>query len=261
MKKDIILFIVIFTVLLFVGGGTYAYWSWVSDERKEAGFVTSSSLEQYIRYDAGESHFVGNFQPSDSYCNDSIYNTIKIGKTSAAKEMMLVSSIKLDVNSIGSNISSSDNVYWVVISGESSTCSSRKIASGTFKGVKKGDVLTLTTNRFVYTEDVVETYTIYIWIDSSGSNASLSGETLDVNVWTKIDQVAAWYGDLDFDALYTTNDTFLISNHLSGKSLLTGQALKNADVNIDGIVDETDATLIRKAVAGSIVLGSGPYIG
>ena len=67
-KKDIILFISIFCVLGLIVGGTYAYWQWESSETTPVVFNTVMDIDDYIYYDGGESHFVGNFQPSDDYC-------------------------------------------------------------------------------------------------------------------------------------------------------------------------------------------------
>lgn len=256
MKNNVLLFVSIFIALLLVSGGTYAYWRWVSGENKEIGFNTLASIEPYIVYNEGDSHFVGNFQPSDSHCSDSIYNTISLNKTTDATEMMLVSSIKMDVNAIGTNISNSDSVYWVVNEGTSCASSlSDALAYGTFQKndnnetLTAGDTLTLTTNQFVSTTS--QSYTVYIWIDSSGSNSSLSGETLDVNIWTQIDQVAAWYGDVDFDNVINFTDQMVINNIAGGSRAYSAQQIKNADVNGDGVVDDIDGQLVSRRLSGS----------
>lgn len=199
MKKDVILFVSIFLVLLLISGGTYAYWTWRSDTSKSVVFNTSKGIEEYILYDAGDSYFVGDFQPSSSFC-DGMSNTLSFslntegasaGELAQLNKGILVDTIKMDVNFVGSNTSSSNAVYWVLTSGDSSTCTGNlnsAIDYGTFNGVNSGDVITLLDKEEITTSEKI--YTVWIWIDSSGSNlSSLSGETIDVNVWSQIDML------------------------------------------------------------------------
>lgn len=194
MKKDIILFACIFTVLCLIAGGTYAYWTWISDTEKSVVFTTAG-IEDYIIYDEGESHFVGNFQPSSNHCGG-ISNTISFSintenlsdeELANLSEGRLMATIYMDVNAIGSNIASSNKVYWTIHN--STSCSVNSWNNyGTFNGVSAGDTIELLSSRPLTTD--TETYTIRIWIDSSGSNlSSLSGDTIDVNIWTQIDLI------------------------------------------------------------------------
>lgn len=189
-RKDFILFISIFCVLALISGSTFAYWSWSSDTNKSVVFNTSHGIEDYFVYDEGTSHFVGNFQPSANYCSG-MSNTISFYKTSEVAAETLTATINMDVNYIGSNTRSSNAVYWVITSGESLSCTgdlSNALHSGTFSGVSNGSTITLETDVIVTTS--AKTFTIWIWIDSSKATSSLSGETIDVNVWTQIDMTS-----------------------------------------------------------------------
>lgn len=222
-QKNTILFITIFMFVMMIVGGTYAYWTWSSDVNKNVVFNTAKGLEDYIIYDEGTSHFVGNFQPSSDYCGG-ISNTIAFLKTAEASDVDLVATVNMDVNSIEDNIRNSDYVKWVITAGDS--CSSTVINSGTFKNVVDGSTITLETNIGigVFTDESGNSisksnadtmldsndglyntnleyfrenanskgnmFTIWIWIDEAGSNlSSLSSETIDVNIWTQIDMV------------------------------------------------------------------------
>lgn len=200
-KRDIILFTAIFCLLSVIVGSTYAYWQWRSADDKTLVFNTSRAIKDYIIYDEGDSHFVGDFQPSDNYCGG-MSNTLSFSLNTAnmsSQELerlgngMLVDTIKMDVNFIGSNTSASSAVYWVVTSGESTSCTgnlNNALNYGTFNGVRSGDVITLLSNEEITTS--TKTFTVWIWIDSAGSNlSSLSGETIDVNVWSQIDMLDA----------------------------------------------------------------------
>ena len=55
-------------IALLVSSATYAYWKWTSNVNKNVVFTTMKGLEEYIVYNAGDSHFVGNFQPKNTFC-------------------------------------------------------------------------------------------------------------------------------------------------------------------------------------------------
>lgn len=55
------------------------------------------------------------------------------------------------------------------------------------------------------------------------------------------------YGDTNLDGIVNENDYLLIDNYLIDNSILTGQGLTNADVNIDGKVDNIDSDIIKQA--------------
>ena len=56
------------------------------------------------------------------------------------------------------------------------------------------------------------------------------------------------YGDVDCNGKIQSIDASFLRQYLIGKRTLDNQQLKNADVNADGVVDETDAKLIQEFV-------------
>ena len=134
-----------FTIIFTLLGGTFAYWNWQSDVSKNVVFRTAKGMENYIVYDEGTSHFVGNFQPSSDHCGG-ISSTIAFLKTAEASDINLVATINMDVNSIGENIRNSDYVKWAITSGNSDSCSSTVLNSGTFKNVEDNTKITLQTD-------------------------------------------------------------------------------------------------------------------
>ena len=187
-KKYTLLFITILCVGFSISAGTYAYWTWTSNVNKNVSFNVVSGFEQYIIYDEGDSYFVGDFQPSVNYC-DGLKNTISFKKTN--NDVNFQASINMDVNAIENNIKNSDFVYWVVTSGDDTSCTGNlddALAYGTFKNKVNGSVIEMLNNVEVTTSE--QKFTIWIWIDSSGSNLSdLSGQTLDTNIWTQFDML------------------------------------------------------------------------
>lgn len=187
-RRYTLFFITIFCVGMLITGGTYAYWTWTSSPNKNVVFNVSPGVENYIVYDEGDSYFIGDFKPSANYC-DGLNNTISFKKTS--NDVNLVATINLQVNAIENNIKNSDYVYWVVTSGDNSVCSGNlndALAYGKFKGESNGSVINMLDNIEVTINN--QEFTTWIWIDSSGSNlSSLSGQTLDTNIWTQIDML------------------------------------------------------------------------
>jgi len=207
-RKKIILFV---GLLLFVGlivGGTFAYWTWNSTENKSVVFNTVGNVSDYIVYDEGSSYFIGDFKPTNSYC-ESVNTTVSFYKTEDANEIALRATINMDVNSIGANIANSSDVYWVVTKGDSNIDCSEGLSSdivlgsGTFYGKTAGETVKLVTDLEV-TKEVFgnsepsvsisptneQKYTVWIWINSDGTDLSkLSGETVDTNIWSQIDMV------------------------------------------------------------------------
>lgn len=189
-KKSIVLVVAILSLSLLVAGGTYAYWKWSSNTNKNVVFNTASGIQQYVVYDEGYSSFVGNFQPTATFC-EGIHTTISFYKTNEITNTPLEATINMNVNSIGANTKASNDVYWVITSGDGTSCTgnlSSALAHGTFNGRNNGDVITLLPNIEVSTS--IKKYTVWIWIDQGGSNLSLlSGEKIDTNIWTQIDMV------------------------------------------------------------------------
>lgn len=62
------------------------------------------------------------------------------------------------------------------------------------------------------------------------------------------------FGDVDLNGTLDTDDSSVLMQYLEGSSELTKQQLENADVNLDGIVDDVDILLIKKCLASIISL-------
>jgi len=256
-KKKIILII---GLLLFVGlivGGTFAYWTWNSEENKSVVFNTVGNVSDYIIYDEGSSYFLGDFKPTDSYC-ESVNTTVSFYKTEDAEDIELRATINMDVNAIGTNIANSSDVYWVVTKGDNSIAcseglsSSIVLGSGTFYGKMADETIKLVTDIEVTT--TLEKYTVWIWINSNGTDLSkLSGETVDTNVWTQIDMV-----DPDYDNNVENNDnTYTITYNVNGG--VNGPVNQDKETGESVTISSTVPTRIGYTFSGwnTIADGSG----
>ena len=181
--KKILLVIVLLIIALV--GGTYAFWTWTSPENKNVVFNTSNGLKEFIVYDEGDSKFVGDFQVADSYTGG-VHTTVSISKTASASNVDFYATIYMDINEIGTNLRSTPGLKWTVTKGDST--STTVVSSGDFVGNSAGDTLTLYNDIEVTT--TTQTFTIWLWIDSSlNPSDELSGETIDSAVWTQVNQV------------------------------------------------------------------------
>ena len=183
-KKITILTIVVFVVGLIIAGSSYAFWSWTSNVNKNVVFNIASNLRNYIVYNEGESAFTGELNVSNGYQTGSIHSTISIYKTT---NVNLLATIHMDVNQIGPNMKNSTALKWVVTEGTVTNVGS-ELAHGNFVGANNGDTLTLVPDINITTTEAF--YTVWIWLDSSENPSdNLSGETLDTNVWTEVNQI------------------------------------------------------------------------
>ena len=115
-KKYIVLTITVLLCGLLIATGTFAFFSCRSATNNTITFNGSKELAEYINYDDGESKFNGNFKVGSTY-TDGIYTTISISKTSDAASIPLYATINLSVKEIGTNMSSSTALKWVLTEG------------------------------------------------------------------------------------------------------------------------------------------------
>ena len=185
-KKDIRLLILILFVGLLIIAGTFSLYIWDANDNKDVVFNTSKKLQEYIIYDSGESKFVGDFQVGSSYTSG-VHTTVSIYKSSEVNNIPLYATINMKVKSIGDNLSS-EALKWTVTKGNA-TSNGEVLASGNFSSLTTDSELSLLTNFEVTT--TMSEYTIWIWLDETLASPSMSDETLDVSVWTQVDQIKA----------------------------------------------------------------------
>ena len=174
---------------LLVAGGTWAYWQWSSTGNKAVVFNTVKGFEEYVKYDPGESHFIGDFGYTSKFC-ESPSTTITVQKTRADIEFNMT--IKMDINEMGDSISSGNVLVVITRSDNNISCfngmtgidkSSSVVDAFNIREVKDLSTVDLTNSLPIST---VETkYTIWIWMRDDSD--IVSGDTLDVNIWSQID--------------------------------------------------------------------------
>ena len=184
-KKKTLILMMVFSVIMILLGSTFAYFSWRSGENKEVVFNTSKGLQEYIIYDSGESKFVGDFQVGSSYTSG-VHTTVSIYKSDKISDKMLYATINMKVKDIGENLNNSEALKWTVTLGNA-TSNGEVLASGNFSLLSTGSEIAILPN-FEVTTTLTE-YTIWIWLDETLADSSMTGETADVSIWTQVDQI------------------------------------------------------------------------
>ena len=223
--KQVLVVVTIFMVGLMLIGGSYAYWTWTSNTNKNVVFNVASNLKKYIKYDSGNSKFVGEFQVGSDY-TDGVHSTISLYKTSEANKANVLANINLDINDIGSNMASSTGIKWTVTEGTSSNVV-RVIASGSFNSKSAGDTVYMVSNLEVTTTETF--YTIWIWADESIINSnSLLGETIDTTIWTEVNQLESLSGVFEITNA-KANYQLVSATAISGGSKITNYGITTSN--------------------------------
>ena len=238
-KKNIYLVVsVLFAIVLLVVG-TFSYWTWISNENKNIVFNTAKDLADYIIYDSGESKFVGDFKVSSSY-TDGVHTTVSIYKKAEASNAMLYATIYMKVNSIGSNLSNTKGLKWVVTEGNS-TNPGEVLANGDFVGTKASDEFMILPSIEVTTEE--KEYTVWIWLDSEYATADMSGETVDTVIWTQVDQVI----EDNFEITKLSNNYQLINaTVVNSTKNIVSYAVTNS--NVEPVKSDGHSVVVRPLV-------------
>lgn len=251
MSFSLRLIIAVVLSVLLVAGGTFAYWRWVSDTAKNVVFSTVDNIEDYINYDEGMSYFIGDFQPTFSFCQ-SAHTTLTFSKKELGKDIKFVATIHMDVNAIGDHIKASDSVHWVVTTGDDNIGCNRGLDSpqvieyGTFNGREAGSSFALTSDVELLLTTSEKKFTVWIWVDSFASDISnLATETINVNVWTQIDMLDNMYSARenaigDAYAIYSETDNSL-RFYRSVEPIMVGTTY-NGRVATDVYTDFEDVT-------------------
>ena len=184
-KNKTLILLMVLGVIMILLGSTFAYFLWGSRENKEVVFNTSKGLQEYIIYDSGESKFVGDFQVGSSYTSE-VHTTVSIYKSSEVNNIPLYATINMKVKEIGENLNNSEALKWTVTLGNA-TSNGKVLASGNFSLLSTGSEMVILPN-FEVTTTLTE-YTIWIWLDETLADSSMTGEKADVSIWTQVDQI------------------------------------------------------------------------
>ena len=177
-KKKIYLFIAVVVIVgILTTLSSFALWT-VASNNINVAVNTFPPLEGNIRYTEGHSILAGDLPLCINYF-DGINTTFTIGKESTLSEHLVYASMHLKTND-DNYLAYADAINWQIRTATSAS----PLASGTLADFAVGSNIML-DNIEVTTTDT--SYTFYIWVDSSYSNASaLAGLTIDLELWMEV---------------------------------------------------------------------------
>jgi len=93
----------------------------------------------------------------------------------------------MTINEIGNNMKMLPGLKWLITL-DNDTYNKTILASGDFLNISDLEEFTLLSNIEVTQEK--KEYTIWIWLDENEQTSNqLLGETIDISLWTKVDQI------------------------------------------------------------------------
>lgn len=187
MKKDnrnlIISIVAVALIIILAGGGTYAWWTWVSANNTVVNITVAGGT---YTLDGGGSITSGKKMAPTDQCNHSTYGIKRtiVAKTTNATTTDMVAYVQLNPSVFPTAFKIS-NLEWVLTT-SSSSCTSNIVASGNFSNVVQGTKFTLTSFDVpaLTTTTLTKTYYLYIWVNEDYSIKNI-GNTVTNSIQDK----------------------------------------------------------------------------
>lgn len=189
--KTLVSIIAVALIIVLVGGGTYAYFTWASANNTSVTFTVTGGT---MTIDGGGSiASTADHILAPAACTNTKYAIQRKVKVTAVNETTtpMTETIQLKVEDLSTtagtlNQTNKNSLKWALVRATETQYNASTwlgcgttIASGTFKDVSKGNTITL------YSSDVAAVsttttywYELYIWIDSAYSGSATSGTTV-----------------------------------------------------------------------------------
>ena len=155
-NKKVLTLIIIVTIIVTILGGTLAYWRWSSTSAQKTNVTFTVGSNFSCGADGGGNITGTSLAPTD--CTNSTYaiqRTITTSITNNSGEDVYMD-LWLDINSIGSGLTNSNNFRYALTTSPSS-CTTGLINQGNFKGKIANDKVILLAN-------VTSASTYYLYI-------------------------------------------------------------------------------------------------
>ena len=184
-KKKIMSILISLIIILTMIGATFAYWSWSSSEEQKTEVTFTKSAGFSCSADGGGNVTAENVSlvpttVSDSTTNNYIKRTVTVSPTITETEITIYMDLWLDINSIGTGLSNSDNFMYAFTTSSTSPTTG-VVSSGNFKGLTTGNTVNLLLGN-IYTETTNETYYLWIWLDIAETNAETANQTISLSL-------------------------------------------------------------------------------
>lgn len=199
-NKVIIIFVVILVIAL-IGGVTFSYWRWVTNNSQETNFnVSVAGATMTI---VGDSITTVGMYPTDDCDGESaligdIATVTVENNTNSLMQADLKIRVTLTKSQDSLNESNREYLKWAVVEMNSSTaigadneCLTSSIAAGTFADVSSSNTDIDTGIRFIAGANTttIKYYKLYIWLDSTytytNSGSTISDPMQDLTISAK----------------------------------------------------------------------------
>ena len=184
-NKKIIITLSVLTVIFTIIGGTLAYWRWQTTEAQKTNVVFTVSKDFSCAADGG-----GNIEPGDVLIvptevaeeNSAYYikRTVTVTPTINVADKTIYMDLWLDINSIGTGLSNSDNFMYSFTTSDTSPYTD-VVSSGNFKGKQAGNKVKLfTDNEYSLSSPV--TFYLWIWLDAKETSSSTMNQSFSLSL-------------------------------------------------------------------------------
>ena len=182
-NKKIYLILGIILGIVIVSGSTYAWLTWSTSSSQQTTVVFTATAGYECAADGGGNITSNNVKLIPTTCDNAehtIKRTIKVMPTINKGDSIVSLDLWLDVKSIGSPLSSSENFKYVLTT-NSSSCTSNIVSSGNFKGKTANSKITL-LNAKTYNSTTTDTYYLYIWLDNKETNNNTMNQSFNLSL-------------------------------------------------------------------------------
>ena len=176
-NKYLIPIMLIVGVIIWIMGGTLAYWNWQSStaQKTEVTFTVGANFSCGAN---GGGNLTSNAYFAPTTCDNSTYalkRTITTSITNNGTDPVYMD-LWLNVVSMGEGLRNSDNFKYALTTSESS-CTTGVEASGTFKGKANGSKVELLSGV-----TSGSTYYLYIWLDAAEESQSTMNQSVNLTL-------------------------------------------------------------------------------
>ena len=181
-EKKIAIVLFVLAIVFVIIGSTFAYWNWQSsaNDKTNVTFTVTSGFS--CGADGGGSITNQQKMLAPTTCTNSTYafqRTIVTNVTNSRSGSVYMD-LWLDVNTIGSGLSASQNFRYAVTE-QANDCTNNILAEGTFSGVQDGGKVTLLEGT-EYASTGNNTYYLYIWLDAAETSPSTQNQAFNISL-------------------------------------------------------------------------------
>lgn len=181
-KKRVLSLLVICVLILGLLGGTFAYWNWQTSEAQKTEVAFTLESDFSCAADVGGSIEPGNVPLAPTTCTDTKHAIKRqlIVKPTIFGNVGVYMDLWLDVNSLASELSASQNFRYALTTSDTS-CTEGLVSEGTFNGLTTGDKVQMISQKN-YSQTLEDTYYLYIWLDAAETNLDTAGKSFNFTI-------------------------------------------------------------------------------